>query len=151
MSEKLLISACLLGDPVRYDGKSKPITELNWIKQLEQQGRLFVICPEVAGGLPTPRPPAEKVGNKVLTESDVDVTDAFHTGAELALKTCQQHGIRYALLKAKSPSCGNKEIYDGSFANKLTEGMGVTAELLTQNGIRVFSELEIEQIKAILN
>lgn len=150
MSEKLLISACLLGQPVRYDGKSKPIAELDWLKQLEQEDRLFVVCPEVAGGLPTPRPPAEKVGDKVLTELGIDVTEAFHSGAELALKTCQQHGIRYALLKAKSPSCGNKEVYDGNFSNSLIPGQGITAALLTKNGIKVFSELEIEQIKNTL-
>lgn len=151
MSEKLLISACLLGDPVRYDGKSKPIADLDWVKQLQQQKRLYVICPEVAGGLPTPRPPAEKVEDKVLTELGIDVTPAFQSGAEKALVLCQQHGIKYALLKAKSPSCGNKEIYDGSFANTLIQGMGITAELLTNNGIQVFSELEISQIKTMLS
>lgn len=150
MSEKLLISACLLGDPVRYDGKSKPIADLDWVKQLQQQNRLYVICPEVAGGLPTPRPPAEKVEGKVLTELGVDVTPAFQSGADKALALCQQHGIKYAFLKAKSPSCGNKEIYDGSFANKLTQGMGITAELLDRNGVQVFSEFEIEQLKTAL-
>lgn len=150
MSEKLLISACLLGDPVRYDGKSKPIADLDWVKQLQQQQRLFVICPEVAGGLPTPRPPAEKVQGKVLTELGVDVTPAFQSGAEKALALCQQHGIKYALLKAKSPSCGNREIYDGSFSGNLIRGMGLTAELLTRNGVQVFSELELNKLKHIL-
>lgn len=147
MSEKLLISACLLGKPVRYDGKSKPINELAWLKQLEQQGRLMVICPEVVGGLPTPRPPAERVKEKVLTELGIDVTEAFQDGAEKALKLCLQNDIKYALLKANSPSCGNKSIYDGQFANKLVAGMGMTAELLTQNGIQVFSELELSELK----
>ena len=150
MSEKLLISACLLGQPVRYDGKSKPIAELAWLKELEQQGRLFVVCPEVSGGLPTPRAPAERVGKKVLTESGIDVTQAFQSGAEKALLLCQQNDISYALLKAKSPSCGNKEIYDGHFANQLTTGMGITAELLTSKGVRVFSELELDLLKAEL-
>lgn len=150
MSEKLLISACLLGQPVRYDGKSKPVSELNWLKQLEQEQRLVVICPEVAGGLPTPRPPAEKMESKVVTESGIEVTKAFQDGAKRALELCQEHGIRFALLKAKSPSCGNSQIYDGSFSGTLTEGMGVTAELLSANDIQVFSELELEQLKALL-
>lgn len=147
MPEKLLISACLLGQPVRYDGKSKPIADLAWLKQLQQEQRLFVVCPEVAGGLPTPRPPAERVQGKVLTQAGDDVTAPFATGANMALQLCQQQGIRFALLKANSPSCGNKEIYDGSFSQTLKSGMGMTAQLLADHHIQVFSELELSQLK----
>ena len=147
MSEKLLISACLLGQPVRYDGKSKPIAQLAWLKQLEQEHRLVVICPELAGGLPVPRAPAERVGDRVLAENGIEVTDEFNLGAEKALALCQQHQIRFALLKANSPSCGNKQIYNGSFNQTLTAGMGLTAQLLSEHGVKVFSELELEQLK----
>lgn len=150
MSEKLLISACLLGDPVRYDGKSKPIAELDWLKQLQQAQRLFVICPEVVGGLPTPRPPAERLANKVMTESGIDVTEPFQHGAEKALRVCLQNDIKYALLKANSPSCGNQQIYNGEFQGKLVQGMGLTAELLTSKGIEVFSELQLDLLKVKL-
>lgn len=151
MSEKLLISACLLGQPVRYDGKSKPIAQLAWLKLLEQEHRLVVICPELAGGLPVPRAPAERIGDRVLTENRIDVTNEFKLGAERALALCQQHQIRFALLKANSPSCGNKQIYNGSFNQTLTAGMGLTAQLLSEHGVQVFSELELEQLKTALS
>jgi len=151
MPEKLLISACLLGQPVRYDGKSKPIKELTWLKQLEAQKRLFVVCPEMSGGLPVPRAPAELVSDRVVTEAGIDVTSAFRSGAEHALKICQDNQIELALLKAKSPSCGNKQIYDGSFSQTLVDGMGVTAKLLEQHGVQVFSELELDQLKSIIS
>lgn len=149
--EKLLISACLLGQPVRYDGKSKGLTsELAqaWLSQLQQQNRLVVICPEIAGGLPVPRPPAEYQleSGMVITQQKVDVTAEFRLGAEKALELCQQHDIKFALLKANSPSCGTKQVYDGSFSGNLIAGMGLTARLLTENGIDVFSELEIDTL-----
>lgn len=151
MPEKLLISACLLGHPVRYDGKSKPIADLAWLQQLQQQQRLFILCPEVAGGLPTPRAPAEIVVNRVLTTTNEDVTESFNRGAQAALSLCLKHGIGYALLKANSPSCGNSTIYDGSFSGTLKSGMGVTAKLLTQYGIKVFSECQLTQVKALFD
>lgn len=150
MSDKILISACLLGQPVRYDGKSKPIADVIWLQQLQQQNRLIVVCPEMAGGLQTPRPPAEKVGDQVITITGKNVTKEFNVGAEHALQLCKTNNIQYALLKAKSPSCGNKKIYNGEFSEQLTEGQGVTAKRLCEHGIQVFSELEIEQLKKII-
>ena len=150
MNNKLLVSACLLGQPVRYDGKSKAINELTWLQTLQKDGRLVVICPEVSGGLSTPRPPAEIQNDKVITNTGIDVTEQFNLGAQNALKLCQQHNIKYALLKANSPSCGNQQIYDGSYSGKLINGLGLTAKLLTQNGIHVFSELEIRHLKQAL-
>ena len=148
LAPKLLVSACLLGQPVRYDGKAKGLKELGWLKQMASEGRLVVICPEVAGGLPTPRPAAERLGERVITTTGDDVTQEFQSGAEQALALCQKHNIRFALLKAKSPSCGNDEIYDGSYSGQLKKGQGMTAELLTANSVQVFSELQLSELQA---
>jgi len=148
---KLLVSACLLGQPVRYDGKSKAIKELQWLQSLQADDRLVVICPEVAGGLATPRAPAEQRGGLVITVQGEDVTQEFNEGAKQALVLCKKHNIKFALLKARSPSCGNTEIYDGSFSNNLILGMGVTARLLELNGIKVYSELQLQELKIALS
>jgi len=150
VTPKLLVSACLLGQPVRYDGKSKAIKELAWLEELRTAGQLVVICPEVAGGLETPRAPAEQRGELVITNQGDNVTEAFNEGAQQALSLCKKNNIQYALLKARSPSCGNIEIYDGTFSNNLVPGMGVTARLLEDNGIKVFSELQIAELKALM-
>ncbi|WP_299263538.1 DUF523 domain-containing protein [uncultured Psychrosphaera sp.] len=146
MSEKILVSACLLGYPVRYDGKSTPLKNLAWLQQLQQQNRIVIICPEQEGGLPTPRDPAERQQDKVITITGQDVTQEFDIGAQKALDLCQQHDIKIALLKANSPSCGNQKIYNGQFNNTLIVGQGMTAELLSKHSIKVYSELEIEQL-----
>lgn len=147
MSEKILVSACLLGHPVRYDGKSMPLKEMSWLQKLQKQNRLVVICPEQDGGLPTPRDPAERQQDKIITVNGQNVTRAFDNGAQKALDLCQQHNIKIALLKANSPSCGNKKIYSGQFNNTLISGQGVTAELLNKHNITVYSELEIQALK----
>ncbi|UNB58657.1 DUF523 domain-containing protein [Aeromonas hydrophila] len=95
---RVLVSACLLGQPVRYDGQSKGIVS-DWLRELGAEGRVLAFCPEVAGGLPTPRPPAERQGERVVTESGLDVTAEFDHGARLALQLCQAQGIRFALLR----------------------------------------------------
>ena len=152
MSHKLLISRCLLGHPVRYDGgASGPYAQL---AQWQAEGRVVALCPEVAGGLPTPRAPAEIPGGQgvdvlacrapVMTAEGEDVTEAFVSGAQQALELVTQHGIRIAILKANSPSCGNLLTYDGSFGGVKVEGQGVTAALLIRAGVQVFSELELE-------
>lgn len=145
---KLLVSACLLGEPVRYDGQSKPLSQLDWLMRLREKQQLFVVCPEMAGGLGVPRAQAEQHGEKVITIDGADVSKAFELGAKTALSMCQQHNIGYALLKARSPSCGNQQIYDGSFSGTLVSGMGVTAKLLSEHGIEVFSELQLEQLRS---
>lgn len=148
--EKILISACFLGLNVRYNGRTKPL-HLDCINQWQQQGRLIVVCPEVAGGLAVPREPAEIQSNgQVITQIGCDVTPAFNKGAEHALYLCQQHKIRYALLKESSPSCGSNTIYDGSFSNHKVSGLGITAKLLVDNGIRVFSEGTVEELVNLL-
>ena len=143
MKENLLISACLLGIKCRYDGRSvcKICPE-----RLCEKYNLIPICPEIYGGLPTPRVPSERVGDKVVMKDGKDVTENFALGAEAALKLAEINGCKKALLKEKSPSCGKGEIYDGSFSGTLTEGNGVCAELLIRSGISVYGESEIEKL-----
>ena len=150
---RLLVSACLLGDPVRYDGNSKPLHHAG-LEKLRAEGRLVAFCPETAGGLPVPRAPAEIVGGdgdavlagmaRVETRLGDDVSDHFRSGAEQALQACRLHGIRTALLTERSPSCGSREIYDGSFSRQTIEAGGVTAALLRQQGIEVFNQHQVE-------
>ena len=133
----ILVSACLLGVPCRYDGTGKADERL---LALAKTHPLIPVCPEQLGGLSTPRPPAERNGERVLTQSDEDVTDAFRRGAEQTLSLARLLGCKAAILKANSPSCGSGSIYDGSFLKRLIPGEGMTAALLRQNGITVLSE-----------
>jgi len=152
---KLLISACLLGQKVRYDGKDCLQTHAR-LQALIKSGNVVTICPEMAGGLPTPRPPAEiqraMTGMDVLagkaevrTNQGMDVTEQFIKGAHKALALAQKHNIRVAILKARSPSCGFGQIYDGNFSRTRIAGMGVTAALLSQHGVKIFDEEHIDQ------
>ncbi|WP_026958125.1 DUF523 domain-containing protein [Aliagarivorans taiwanensis] len=146
---KILISRCLLGEAVRYDGQAKRLAS-EYLSLWQLQGRLVPVCPEVLGGLPTPRPPAERVANKVLTAEGEDVTAAFQCGAQLAAKLAQQQLCRFALLKANSPSCGNLQIYDGSFSGRLCPGKGVSVEALQACGLQVFNEFQLEELQQAL-
>lgn len=146
---KVLVSACLLGQPVRYDGRSKGIVS-DWLKTLGAEGRALAFCPEVAGGLPTPRPPAERQGERVVTDAGLDVTVEFDRGALLALQLCQEQGIRFALLKEGSPSCGSGRIYNGRFEGTSMAGEGKTTALLRRHGIRVFSEDQLPELASAL-
>jgi uncharacterized protein YbbK (DUF523 family) len=151
--QKILVSRCLLGHRVRYDGgASGPFDQLQrWI----DEGRVVPLCPEVAGGLPTPRAAAEIPGGQggdvldgqaaVITTEGEDVSAQFLLGAYQALELVQQHDIRIAVLKANSPSCGNLLTYDGTFSGVKVTGEGVTAALLRRHGVRVFSELELAE------
>ncbi|MCL1091804.1 DUF523 domain-containing protein [Shewanella profunda] len=147
--EKILVSSCLLGQAVRYDGGHN-LMDSHIVQQWSEQGRIVAICPECAGGLPTPRPPAERVGELILTAQGEDVTLAFSLGADIALKLAQQERIKVAILKARSPSCGNKQIYDGQFAKQLIAGQGLTAEKLSAAGITVFNEFELSDAAAFV-
>lgn len=151
--EKILISACLMGRPVRYDGSAKPLVHPA-LEQWKAEGRLVVICPEMAGGFSTPRPPAEiadgRSGEAVLSgrarvvdASGADVTDKFLAGAHEALTLAKANGCRYALLIDGSPSCGSMLIYDGDFSGRKHPGAGVTAALLRANGVEVFAPSDI--------
>lgn len=139
----VLISACLLGIACRYDGASKRLSDVDFTKL---GIRLIPICPESEGGLPTPRPPAERVGDRVVNREGADVTDAYLRGAEYAVALAAQKSCPVALLKERSPSCGNGRIYDGSFSGRLTDGDGTAAERLKQAGVTVFGESEIDEL-----
>ena len=140
---KILISACLLGLPCRYDGASKPQL---WVEELARRHELIPMCPEQMGGLPTPRDPAERQGDKVISCAGKDVTKAYTKGAETALYFAKLNHVDFAVMKAKSPSCGKGLIYDGTFTGNKIPGNGVTVELLNANGIPVFTEDELDQL-----
>ena len=137
---RILVSACLLGVKCRYDGKSVPKDN---VMRLMQEHELIPFCPEIYGGLSTPRDPSEIRGDKVVSSKGVDVTEQYKKGAEEALRIANMFGCTMAVLKERSLSCGNKQVYDGTFTGTLTDGMGVTAKLLTDNGIKVLGESEI--------
>ena len=138
---KILVSACLLGAACRYDGRSKPHPG---VIELMKHHQLVPVCPEQLGGLPTPRTPSERRGDRVIMADGADVTEQYRRGAEEALRLCRLLGCEAAVLKERSPSCGKGQIYDGTFTGTLTAGWGVTAELLRQNGIPVYGESEID-------
>jgi len=157
--QKILVSRCLLGHRVRYDGgASGPFDQLQaWL----DEGRVVPLCPEVAGGLPTPRAAAEIAGGQgsevlegkvsVITTEGEGVSAQFLSGARQALELVQKHDIHIAVLKANSPSCGNLLTYDGTFTGVKVSGEGVTAALLRRHGVQVFSELELaEAAKALV-
>ena len=137
---------------MRYDGQSKAIQNPT-LDRWHREGRLLPVCPEVSGGLPVPRPAAEIEGSAdqilaghglVKTANDEDVSHYFLDGAQHALILCRRENIRIAILKENSPSCGSAQVYDGSFSHTLIPGAGITTTLLRQNGIQVFSEIEID-------
>ena len=154
VKRKILISSCLLGEAVRYDGGQNRVANTmvdTWIAE----DRVIPVCPEVAGGLPVPRAACEIKGigggetvlrcqALVETADGTDRTNEFVRGAEVALALARQHDVLCAILKERSPSCGSEFIYDGSFTKKKISGAGVTAALLTQNGFQVFSEENLE-------
>ena len=139
--ENILVSACLLGVSCRYDGKSKANEA---VLALRERYNLIPVCPEVFGGLSTPRVPSERIGDKVMMKDGRDVTENYMRGALEAERLCRIYGIRTAILKERSPSCGKGQIYDGSFSGNLTERDGVAAEHLMRLGIRVLGESEID-------
>jgi uncharacterized protein YbbK (DUF523 family) len=136
----IIVSACLAGVGCRYDGAAKPCEK---VIRLVAGGLALPLCPEQLGGLPTPRLPAEHIGNKVFRKDGIDVTSEFNRGAQEALKIALLVGAKTAILKARSPSCGFGKIYDGNFSGKLVAGNGVFAELWKKNGMDVKTEEEI--------
>ncbi|MBQ2675984.1 MAG: DUF523 domain-containing protein [Clostridia bacterium] len=141
MKQNILVSACLLGINCKYNGGANTSEAL--IK-LKDSYNLIPFCPEVYGGLPTPREPSEIVGDRVISCDGTDVTECFERGAKEALKTAQLYGCKLAVLKQRSPSCGFGEVYDGSFSGKTIKGDGITARLLKQNGIEIIGEDKIQ-------
>ena len=156
MTGKILVSACLMGHAVRYDGRSKSLVHPA-IDRWREEGRLVTICPEMSAGMAVPRSPAEIAGGatgedvlagtaRVMEITGGDVTEGFRQAAENALALARETGCRYALLIDGSPSCGSGFIYDGSFSGGRHPGNGVTAALLKRAGIEVYSDREIEML-----
>ena len=134
--EKILVSACLLGVNCRYDGGNNHSDKIDeFLKDYE----IIPICPEIMGGLPTPRIASERLKDKVITKDGRDVTKQYIKGAEECLFLAKKYNVKKALLKLRSPSCGNEKIYDGTFTHTVIDGDGVTAELLKNNGIEIIS------------
>ena len=145
MREKVLISACLAGINCKFNGENN-LLDSGVLDEISKKYHLLFVCPEVFGGLSTPREPAEMKGGLVVTKAAKDVSENFKFGAEICLKIAKLNGCKKAILKARSPSCGSGQIYDGSFSKKLIFGDGVAAKLLKENGILVFSEDEIGRL-----
>ena len=149
---KVLVSACLLGEVVRYDGRhnlfSHPLLE-----KLKHEDRLVTICPEVAGGLSVPRPYstiARRIPVEVITDDGEDVTPQFVLGAELTAELAKREGCVAALMKADSPACGNRDVLGAAFSGKEASGAGIAAQELIESGIPVFNESEINRLEAML-
>ncbi len=142
MKKKAIISACLFGVNCKYDGGNNCLSEEKLAK-LKEEYELIPVCPEAYGGLTTPRAPSERRGDRVVSKLGADVTAEFEHGAQTALYIAQQLGAELAILKENSPSCGSGTIYVGSFSGTLTEGDGVSAQLLKKHGISVIGESKI--------
>ena len=175
MSGKILVSACLLGQAVRYDGAANPLRHPT-LARWQEEGRIVPICPEVTAGFAIPRPPAEIAGDAMGADAmgtdftghadgaDVldgrapvreiggtDVTALFVAGAKAALALARENDCRFALLIDGSPSCGSGFIYDGSFSGRRRPGAGVTATLLRRNGIEVYAPAAIDTLDVRLS
>ncbi len=144
--KSIIVSACLLGVPCRYDGKQKPVPE---VIALKDKYHLIPVCAEILGGLPTPRFPCEIKENKVINKIGEDKTYEYTNGADEVLRLAKLFGCDTAVLKEKSPSCGSGKIYDGEFSRTLKDGDGICAALLKNNGIKVLGESEISCLKQV--
>lgn len=136
----IIVSACLLGCNCKYNGGNNYCEK---IEKLKEQYNIIDICPEVLGGLSTPRIPSEIVDDKVINKEGLDVTNNYNIGANLALEKALENNCEIAILKAKSPSCGSGKIYDGTFTSTLVDGDGITTRLFKQHNIKVYTEEEI--------
>lgn len=143
--EALLISACLLGSNCKYSGGNNALPAAA-LARLKARYRLIPVCPETAGGLPIPRQPSERIGERVISKIGHDVTAEFEKGADVAIALARRYGCRKALLKANSPSCGSGRIYDGTFTGTLIDGDGAAAEKLRALGVAVYSEKELDKL-----
>ena len=143
--EPMLISACFLGLDCKYSGGNNALGD-KIIAKLMEKYRLVPVCPESYGGLPSPRLPSERVGERVLAKNGADVTEQYKKGAAAALRLAELFGCKIALMKERSPSCGHDSIYDGSFTGRVVPGDGVAAELLKQNGVTVCGESDVVRL-----
>lgn len=157
---KILISACLIGEKVKYNGLDNALISEK-IERWSQENRLLPICPEIEGGLTVPRNPVEiQAGEgvdvlsgkaKAMDSQGRNVTKEFIDGAESTLELARKHNVKVAILKERSPSCGSSIIYNGQFNGTCIKGMGVTARLLSENNIRVFSEEKLDEVEELIN
>ena len=141
--ERILVSLCLLGTNCKYNGKNNLSPK---VLKLKEKYEFVGMCPEFDGGLSIPRDPSERVLDKVISINGKDVTNEFLKGANIALKLAKENNCKIAILKDGSPSCGKNYIYDGTFQGVKVKGLGVTASLLEENGIKVYSENEIDSL-----
>ncbi len=146
--KKVLISACLLGENVKYDGGNNLISKNKFIQILKEQNLLVSVCPEVDGGLSIPRIPVEIVGERAINRDGIDKTREFKAGAHVALDKAVTKNIKMAIMKSKSPSCGKDYIYDGNFTKTLIKKDGITTQILKKYGIKIFTESEIDKAYA---
>jgi len=137
---KIMVSACLLGENCKYSGGNNRREQ---VLAFVEGHEVFPICPEVMGGLPTPRTPAEIVEGRVFNKDGVNVDKEYRLGAKMALEIAKRENIDMAILQPRSPSCGAREIYDGTFSGRKIPGMGITAALLKENGFRVVDADEL--------
>lgn len=149
MQPKILISSCLIGENVKYDGGNNAL-HVKILEQWRKEGVLVSLCPEVLGGLSVPRSPCEVIEGTqtVICKSGEDVSAEFAKGARESLRIAQEEGVCMAILKARSPSCGKNIIYDGTFTSKRVNDSGITCKLLQESGIAVFSEEELALAEA---
>ena len=140
---RVLVSACLLGAEVRHHGGAATVDH-PVLRRWREEERVVGVCPEMAGGLPAPRPPSEIRALRVVTRDGRDVTSQFQAGARTAVQVARELGIRVAVLKSRSPSCGTGQIYDGTFSGQLIEGDGTTAAALRREGVQVFDEYHLD-------
>lgn len=142
----ILVSACLLGENCKYNGGNNFDSKL--VEKLQQSGgKIISVCPEVLGGLSTPRIPSEVVQGVVINREGINVDREFRFGAERALNIAMQEKVDFAVLKANSPSCGFGQIYDGTFSGTKVLGNGIFADLLAKRGVRIFTEKQIDEIR----
>ncbi|MEG0988916.1 MAG: DUF523 domain-containing protein [Clostridium sp.] len=149
--EKILVSACLLGKKCKYNGESNYNQDVvDFFEKMKEQAEAIQVCPEVMGGLTTPRIPAEIRGDSVITKDGRDVTIEYREGAKKAAELAKINQCRYAVLKERSPSCGNQQIYDGTFSGTLISADGKTAEKLKLQKIKIYGETQVQALEAIL-
>ena len=140
---KVGVSACLVGKNTKYDGGNN---YNEYVIEYLKDKEVVLICPEVFGGLPTPRIPSEQLNDKVINSKNEDVTKQFNDGALISLKKLQEEKVNVLILKERSPSCGYKKIYDGTFSKSIIDGNGVFASLALKNGFTIYTESDIENI-----
>ena len=148
--KKILVSACLYGDKCRYDEGDVSFDDPTFLKW-KAEGRLVKICPEVYGGLKTPRPDSQIRGERVLARTGQDVTEEYKKGAKEAVRLAEENQVVCCIMKQRSPSCGSKIIYDGTFTGSKIKGEGIAVRKLRKEGFKVFGEEDIEEVKSFID